>query len=56
MSDKVKKGMLSARISPYVQSAGADVANRLNALVTLLEKVNEKPPEVRRCRLTPPSG
>ena len=36
---------LPGNISTGIQSAGADVTNKLNALITLLERVNQKPPE-----------
>ena len=36
---------LPGNISSGIQSAGADVTNKLNALITLLERVNQKPPE-----------
>ena len=36
---------LGSSVSNGIQAAGQDVTNRLNALVTLLERVNQKPPE-----------
>jgi hypothetical protein len=37
---------LPGNISAGIQQAGADVTARLNALLNLLERVNQKPPEV----------
>ena len=36
---------LGSSVAGGIQAAGADVTNRLNALITLLERVNQKPPE-----------
>ena len=36
---------LGSSVSNGIQAAGQDVTNRLNALITLLERVNQKPPE-----------
>ncbi|MDB9924634.1 hypothetical protein OAD67_00080 [bacterium] len=36
---------LGSTVAGSIQAAGADVTNRLNALITLLERVNQKPPE-----------
>ena len=35
---------LGSSVSNGIQAAGQDVTNRLNALITLLERVNQKPP------------
>ena len=36
---------LGSSVAGGIQAAGADVTNKLNALITLLERVNQKPPE-----------
>ena len=36
---------LGSSVAGGIQAAGADVTNRLNALINLLERVNQKPPE-----------